>query len=164
MTVAGDYALGPGYSGDNHPATSAQLDQPTALAVDSSGDLFIADSLNSVVREVSSGVITTVAGDGISGDTGDGGLATQAELAYPSGLAVSGGNLFIADGASDVVREVSNGMISTVAGNGFASYSGDGGQAKLAQLDNPQGVAVDSQGDIFIADTQNNVVREVNWH
>jgi hypothetical protein len=164
ITVAGDFSLGPGYSGNTGAATSAQLDQPTAVAVDSSGDLLIADSVNSVVREVTAGTISTIAGDGIPGDTGNNGPATSAELGDPVGLAVQSttGDLWIADSAGDVVREVSNGTITTVAGDGFENYGGDGGAATAAEMNNPRAIAVDSSGDLFIADTFNNVVREVN--
>ena len=135
--------------------------------MDSAGDLFIADTGNNVVREVnaSTGAITTVAGNGTAGYSGDNGPATAAELASPAGVAVdSAGDLFIADTGNNVIREVnlSTGMITTVAGNGTDGYSGDGGQATAAELNDPEGVAVDSAGDLFIADTGNNVIREVN--
>jgi sugar lactone lactonase YvrE len=162
-TVAGNGTQG--YSGDGGPATSAQLGDPTGVAVDSQGDLFIADPNNEVVREVNTqGIITTVAGNGTYGYSGDGGPATSAQLRSPQGVAVdSQGDLFITDANNNVVREVSpQGIITTVAGNGTYGYSGDGGPATSAQLNFPYGVAVDSQGDLFIADEFNHAVREVN--
>jgi uncharacterized protein (TIGR03437 family) len=159
-TVAGDGTNG--YGGDNGPATSAQLNGISAVAVDSAGNLYIADAWNSRVREVSNGVITTVAGNGTYGYSGDNGPATSAEISSPSGVAVdSAGNLYIADQWNNCVREVSNGMITTVAGNGTPGYSGDNGPATSAQLWNPAGVAVGSVGNLYIADTVNNLIREV---
>ena len=164
ITVAGNGTAG--YSGDNGPATAAELDSPRGVAVDSAGDLFIADNGNNVVREVvkATGDIITVAGNGTAGYSGDNGPATAAELNGPNGVAVdSAGDLFIADTDNNAVREVvkATGDIITVAGNGTAGYSGDDGPATAAELDNPIGVAVDSAGDLFIADSGNNVVREV---
>ena len=159
-TVAGNGTWG--YGGDGGAATSAQLEGPGAVAVDSSGNLYIADTFNSRIREVANGVITTVVGNGTWGYSGDDGPATSAELAYPSGLAVdSAGNLFIAD--SNRVRQVSNGVITTVAGNGIsADYGGDGGPATSALLSGPFAVAVDSAGNLYIADMGNNRIREVS--
>ncbi len=167
-TFAGDYNLGAGYGGDGGPATSAQLSSPTGLALDSSGDLFIADSGNNVVREVSGGDISTVAGNYADGPgySGDSGLATSAQLSDPSGVAVNltSGALYIADTGNDVIREVSGGDISTVAGDYAAGpgYSGDGGPAVDAQLYLPEDVAVDSSGNLYIADADNEVIREVS--
>jgi len=156
---------GAGSSGDGSAATSAQLHGPQGLAVDTSGNLFIADTMNAKVRKVSAGgVITTVAGSGTAGFGGDGGAAGSAQLNLPIGVAVdSSGNLYIADFGNSRVRKVSasGGAIATVAGNGSAGYSGDGGAAAKAQLNGPQGVAVDAAGNLYIADTENNRVREV---
>ena len=156
-----------GYSGDNGLATAAELDVPHGVAVDASGDLFIADTYSNRIREVdlSTGVITTLAGNGFPGYSGDNGQATAAELDAPRGVAVdSSGHLFIADTGNNAIREVnlSTGVITTVAGNGTAGYSGDGGPATAAQLATPCGVAVDSSGHLFIADTNNSAIREVN--
>jgi uncharacterized protein (TIGR03437 family) len=155
---------GAGSSGDGGAATSAQLNGPQGLAVDASGNLFIADTLNAKVRKVStSGVISTVAGSGTPGYGGDGGAASGAQLNLPIGLAVDAvANLYIADFGNSRVRKVSaSGAIATVAGNGSFGYSGDGGPAVNAQLNGPQGVAVDAAGDLFIADTVNNLIRKV---
>jgi sugar lactone lactonase YvrE len=158
-TVAGSgtQLLG-GYSGDGGPATSAQLYQPDGVAVDSTGNLYIADFYNAVIREVSNGVITTVAGDGTGGYSGDNGPATNARLGLPQGVTVdSAGNLYISDPAH--IRKVANGVITTVAGNGTSGFSGDGGPATDAELYLPSGVAVDSAGNVYIADTDNDRIR-----
>lgn len=153
----------PGYAGDGGAATSAQFDSPDAVAVDSSGNLYISDTGNQRVRKVSGGSIATVVGNGTQGYSGDKGSATSAELNEPSGLAFdSNGNLYIGDTGNYVVREVAGGNISTVAGtNSTPGFSGDGGAATSAELVNPSGVAVDSGGNIYIADPENNVVRIV---
>lgn len=161
-TVAGTGSVG--YSGDKGAATGATFASPSAVAYDSKGDLFIADTNNNVVREVSTaGVVTTVAGDGQQGFSGDGGAATSAELNAPTGIAVdASGNLYIADSLNNRLREVSNGTISTVAGDGTAGYSGDGGAATSAELARPMAIAVDAAGNLYIADTDNQRVREVH--
>jgi sugar lactone lactonase YvrE len=155
-TVAGNGNYG--YSGDGAAATSAALNSPQGVAVDSSGNLYIADSGNRVVRKVtaSSGIISTVAGTGAAGYTGDGGAATSAELALPESVAVDGsGDIYIADANNNVVRYVkaSTGVITTVAGNGTAGYLGDNGAATSAELNSPQGIALDGSGNLYIADT-----------
>ena len=155
-----------GYSGDGGLAsgpmnTGARLDQPHGVAVDSAGNLYIADYANNVIRKVTGGrrAAWTVAGNGTAGFAGDGGLATSAELDLPYGVAVdSAGNLYIADTQNNRIRELtaSTGIISTVAGNGTAGYSGDGGSATSAGLDLLEGVAVDSAFNIYISDSTNN--------
>jgi uncharacterized protein (TIGR03437 family) len=161
-TFAGSNYGNSGYSGDGGPATSAHLTNPEGVAVDSAGNLYIADSDNNVVRKVATdGTITTVAGNGSAGYSGDGGLAINASLSTPKGVAVSGGYLYIADALNSVIRAVQpNGTISTIAGNYSAgpAYAGDGGAATSAQLFFPTGVFA-SGGKIYIADNQNNVVR-----
>jgi trimeric autotransporter adhesin len=163
QTVAGNGT--PGYAGDGGLATLAQLNDPSGVSVDSSGNIFIADTGNNAIREVlaTTGIIRTVAGNGTPGYSGDGGPATQAQLSSPMGLSVDGsGNILIADTQNNVIREVgSTEIIETVAGNGFQSYSGDGHLATEAQLDIPGGVSVDISGNLFIADGGNNVIREV---
>ena len=163
-TIAGTNTYG--YNGDNILATAAELDSPSGLALDSAGNLFIADYYEDRIREISAatGIITTVAGNGSGGFFGDGGQATAAELRGPSSIAVdAAGDLFIADAANVRVREVNHatGIISTVAGNGTQGFTGDGGQATAAET-NPTGVAVDASGDLLIADGYNQRIREVN--
>jgi uncharacterized protein (TIGR03437 family) len=145
-------------TGDNVPATGAQLTMPAGVAVDSSGILYIVDTQAARVRKVSNGVITTAAGGGSS--LGDNGPPTSAQLSEPQAVAVdSRGNLYIAD--AERVRLVSGGIIATVAGNGAAGYQGDGGVATAAMISGPSGVAVDTAGELFIADSGNNRVRQV---
>jgi trimeric autotransporter adhesin len=163
VTIAGNGSGG--YAGDGAAATAASLYGPVSLALDAAGNLYIADKFNNRVREVvaSSGFITTVAGNGTAGYAGDSSVATAAELLFPTGVAVdAAGNIFIADFENSVIRKViaSSGNIYTVAGNGSYGYSGDGGAATGAQLNNPVAVAVDSAGDFFIADG-NDVIRKV---
>ena len=172
-----------GFSGDGGPATSAQLGTPNGLGIDQTGNLFITDegvshegSYPNVfgtdrIRKVSpDGIITTFAGGGtLSGSDADGGLATNAQLYYPVGVAVDRtGNLFFAEGVdgdgggSNRIRRVSpDGIITTVAGNGMYGFSGDGGLAINAQLAGPSGVAIDSAGSLFFVDTYNDRIREV---
>ncbi len=221
ITYAGNFNAGPGYFGDTGPATSAQLKYPYGIAVDSSGNLYIADTLNNRVRMVDiSGTITLVAGDGTAGSTlntspalseldspyavafdsasaslyiddynndrilmvhggtiklaagtgvagyyGDGGPATSARINYPYGIAVdSASNLYIADTSNNLIRKVdASGNISTVAGSpsGYG-YSGDGGPATSALLHYPAGIAVDTAGNIYVADQNNSVIRKVD--
>jgi len=162
-TVAGKSASG--YSGDGAAATSASLNNPSGVALDASGNLYIADQYNQRIRKVdASGVITTVAGNGASGYSGDGGLATNASLSYPTGAAVDAtGNLYIADQYNQRIRKVdTNGNISTVAGNGNSGYSGDGGWATNANLADPAGLAFDASGNLYIADQFNQRIRKVD--
>ena len=166
-TVAGQ---GPfGYAGDGGPATNAILNHPNGVAVDAAGNLYIADTYNSSIRLVKpAGTITTLAGGTSAGFGGDGGLATNALLNFPYGVAVDGaGNVFIADTDNNRIRKVdTQGVITTVAGSitgaGYGGYAGDGGLAINADLNQPQGVAIDASGEIFIADSINERVRKVN--
>ena len=154
----------PGYGGDGGPATSALLNGPTGLALDSHGNLYIADTGNCVVRAVSpAGTISTAAGSGCYGYSGDGGAATAASFSAPTGLAFdSNGNLYIGDPAYSVVRKVTpEGIITTAAGSEPPGYGGDGGPATKAHLLGPIGLAVDASGDLLIADTGNNAIRRV---
>ena len=162
-TVAGNGSAS--YSGDGGMATNAALSNPSGVAVDSLGNIYFADTFNSRIRKVgTNGIITTEAGNGSQGYSGDGGAATNAALNNPFGVAVDNlGDVFIADSAGQRIRKVgTNGIITTVAGNGSASYSGDGGVATNAALNNPAGVAVDSLGEVFIADASNNRSRKVS--
>ncbi len=169
-TVAGNGQQG--YGGDNGPAVDALLDQPVSVLADPHGNLYIADTENRVVRFVSlkTGIITTVAGTPSitifdPNNIGDGGPATQAELDSPAALALdSAGNLFIADAGDNRVREVyaTTGTIATVAGTGTAGYTGDNILATRSELNGPTGIAVDAAGNLYIADSANNLIRAVN--
>lgn len=154
-----------GYTGDGGQATLATLNNPTGIAIDNTGNLYISDAGNNVIRMVNTaGIITTIAGNGTIGHTGDGGQATSASLNTPGQIAIDSlGNLYIADISNNAIRKVtSNGIINTIAGNDSAGYTGDGGLATSASLNSPLGVAVDAQGNIYIADYGNHVVRKIN--
>jgi len=154
-----------GFGGDGGPAPRAQLNHPEGVAVDASGNLYIADTDNNRIRKISpNGIITTVAGTGIAGFSGDGGPASQAQLNHPEGVAVdASGNLYIADTGNNRIRKISpDGIITTVAGTEIAGFSGDNGPASQAQLNQPEGIAVDASGNLFIADTDNDRIREVS--
>jgi glucose/arabinose dehydrogenase len=160
--VAGTGTIGT--SGDDGPATNAQLHAPVGVAVTADGGFLIADFGNNVVRKVSAaGVITRVAGTGTPGNSGDGGPATDAQLSRPAGVAVTAdGGFLIADSDNNVVRKVSAaGVISRVAGTGTAGNSGDDGPATSAQLHAPARVAVTADGAILISDATNNEIRTV---
>ena len=143
--------------GDGGPATSAWLYGPAGVAVDRRGNVYIADSTSARVRKVSpGGTISTFAGTGTPGFSGDGGPATSAKLAFPGGVAVDGkGNVYIADYGNSRVRKVSRGgTITTIAGTGtLGGDSGNGGPATKARLDGPTGVAVDGKGNVYIVDS-----------
>ena len=160
---AGDGTAGD--TGNGGSATAAELDQPQGLALDANGDLFITDADNNEIREVTpNGIIHDFAGDGTAGYTGDSGPATSAELNQPSGVVVdSDGNVYIADSANNAIRRVdaTTGDITTVAGDTTAGDTGDGGPAISAELNDPQGITVDPDGDVFVADTFNNTLREI---
>jgi uncharacterized protein (TIGR03437 family) len=161
-TVAGNGSQG--FSGDGGPAVAAVLNHPTGVAVDASGNLFIADFYNNRIREVTpQGTITTVAGSAALSNNCDGCPATSAVLNHPTGIAVDAlGDLFIGDYGNELIRKVTpQGTIITVAGNSSQGYSGDGGPAVAAQLGGPQGVAVDASGNLFIADSSNNRIRKL---
>lgn len=163
FTVAGNGTAG--FSGDGGPATLAEFNVVQAVAVDSLGNFYIGDVGNNRVRKVdiSTGNIFTAAGNGTAGFGGDGGSALLAELNFPDGVAVDSlGNFYIADTSNSRIRKVSGGIINTIAGNGTAGFSGDGGPAISAELDFPSGVAVDSLGNVYIADTSNNRIRIVS--
>src|ERR1700676_4722780 len=151
-------------SGDGGFAVYASLDTPLGIAVDDAGNLYIAEFGSHVRKVTPNGIIQTIAGTGVEGYSGDGGLATQALLNEPRGLAVdSAGNLYIADTGNNVIRRVSpDGFITTFAGNGQAGYSGDRGLATSAQLNFPTHIAVDTAGSLYIADSYNAAVRKVS--
>lgn len=157
---------GVGESGDDGPASAATLNGPTGTAVDATGNVYIADTGDNVVRkvDVSSGIITRVAGTGVAGHGGLDGPATHARLNAPQGVAVdAAGDVLIADTVNNrVVKVLPNGLIVAFAGNGEPGYKGDGHQAQGAMLNQPTGVAVDAAGNAYIADASNNVVRRVD--
>ena len=159
-TVAGGGSNNPGNGG---AATNAELSTLSGIAADNLGNYYIADSGICCIWKVdTNGIITTVAGNGLGGHSGDGGAATNANLNYPDSVAIdSQGNIYIAEYIGGCIRKVdTNGIITTVAGNGTSGYSGDGDQATNASRDYPEGIVSDSFGDLLIADTGNNRVRE----
>jgi RHS repeat-associated protein len=154
----------PGYSGDSGPATAAMIQGVRGITLGLDGSLYIADTANNRIRRVGpDGIITTVAGNGLAGYSGDGGPATQARLRFPYGVALGpDGSLYIADTSNNRIRRVGpDGIITTVAGNGLAGYSGDGGLATAARLRSPRRVVVGPDGSVYIADTQNSRIRRV---
>jgi NHL repeat len=161
-TVAGNGTIG--FSGDNGPATSAQLSSPGGAAVDGQGNLYITDTNNLRIRKVSNGVITTIAGNGLQsfpGYNGDNGPATNAQLAFPEGISLDGaGNLYFADNIDSRIRKIAGGTITTLAGGG--TVLGDGGVPLSAALKQPEDVILDSSGDILIADSLNHRIRMVS--
>jgi uncharacterized protein (TIGR03437 family) len=175
----------PGFSGDNGPAEGAQLSNPAGVALNGAGDIYFSDTGNQRIRKVSNGVITTVAGNGTAGFSGDNGPATSAQLnlapvifpppppgpflgnltfpAIPqllSGIAVdASGSIYVVDSGNQRVRRISGGVITTIAGNGSPGYSGDGGPAVSAQFNNPSGLAVDAAGKVYVSDSSNGRIR-----
>lgn len=163
-TVVGNGTAG--YSGDNGPATSAQLNTPIGLFLDSANNIYFTDYSNGSVRKVVAGTITTVAGNGANGYGGDGGPATSAQLNSPRAVAVdAAGNIFITDGTNNRIRKVdiTTGNISTFAGDGNAAFSGDGGPAASAQVSTPQGITVVGTTGILISDTGNRRLRLITY-
>jgi len=154
-----------GYSGNGGPATSAQLAWPIGVATDNAGNVYIADHDNNVIRKVNStGIITTIAGTGALGYSGDGGLAITAKLYHPSRVVVDNtGNLYFIDQNAEVIRKISTaGIITSITGNLGAGYSGDGGQLILAKFGSITGISFDNAGNMYISDASNHVIRKVN--
>jgi uncharacterized protein (TIGR03437 family) len=162
MAVAAGEGFSPGYSGDGGPAAQATLSQPAACAVDPAGNLFIADTGNNVIREVTTdGNIRTVAGTGTAGSSGDEGPAAAATLRAPAGVAADAfGDVFIADTGNNRLRLITaDGVLHAIAGQGSAGFAGDGANALAALLNGPAGLCVDASGDVYFADRGNNRVR-----
>lgn len=156
-----------GFSGDGGQAINANINNPMGMALDIQGNLYIADTYNQRVRMVdaTTGIITTIAGNGIAGFSGDNGLATAAKLNYPVDVVLDAqGNIYISDNGNCRIRKVTvaTGIITTVAGNGLTGFSGDGGAATAARIYWPQKITLDPQGHLFIADYQNNRIRRVD--
>jgi sugar lactone lactonase YvrE len=162
-TIAGKGPGNSGYSGDNGLATSATLNAPRSVDVDANGNIYISDSGNNVIRKINNGTITTIAGTGSAGYSGDGGNAINAKLHYPGALAVDNfGNVFFVDSQNNVIRKIDTaGKISTYVGTGASGYTGDGGPATKATIASPWGIATDLNGNLYIADTNNAAVRVV---
>lgn len=164
-TVAGHGTIS-GYGGDGGPATVAYLNFPEMVAIDKKNNLYITDAGNNRVRKIdTSGIITTIAGTGLGAYAGDGGPADSAKLKYPTGIVVdtSTGIIYIGDANNNAVRKIdAAGIITTFAGTGVMGYSGNGGPATAAKLNNPQGVTIDTAGTVYISDGGNNEIRKVN--
>ncbi|WP_143106614.1 S-layer homology domain-containing protein [Cohnella sp. OV330] len=161
-TVAGNGTTS--YSGDGRLASTAQLGNVYAMAMDTSGNLFYADTENNRIRRIdAAGIVTTIAGTDVAGFFGDGGPAAAAQLTSPTGIALdAAGNLYIADSGNQRIRKIdANGVISTIAGNGTQGYSGDGGPATAAAMNAPIGVALDPQGNLFVSELTNHVIRKI---
>ena len=168
-TMAGNGTSG--FKGDNGPAVCAQLSMgypstPPGIAVDNSGNVYIADNFNQAIRKVtvSTGIINTIAGTGKAGYSGDGAAATNAQLNFPSGVAIDGsGNIYFSDAYNHVIRKInaSSGIINTIAGTGFSGFS-DGTPATNQQLNFPTGIAVDGSGNVYVADYSNKCIRKIS--
>lgn len=163
-TIAGTGTAG--YNGDGILATSARLNNPYGVEADSIGNVYVGDLANNRIRLItkSTGLISTIAGTGVAGFSGDGGLATAAQIRNPSGLALDkSGNLLFADFSNNRIRKINltTGVISTVIGSGTAGFSGDGGSPTAANLNGPINVCVDANGRIYIADENNHRIRYV---
>lgn len=154
-----------GHTGDGGQATAAELEYPYGIAIDLTGNIYFTDGGSGTIRKINiAGIITTIAGNGSFGYSGDGGPATSAEMRIPGGIAINNsGDIFFTDWASKVVRKINNmGIITTIAGNGVVGNTGDGGEATNATLNAPNGVNLDGAGNIYISDNFANVVRKVD--
>lgn len=161
-SIAGNGGMG--FSGDGGQATAAQLNSPTGLSIDATGNIYFTDQGNQRVRKINTaGIISTVAGNGTPGFSGDGGQAMTAQLNAPIDVAVNNaGEIFIADQNNHRIRKVDgNGIITTLTGDGSPAFSGDGGPATAAEVNNPYGITVDADGNIFVGDAFNYRVRKI---
>ena len=164
-TIAGGGNCGSSYCGDGGQASAAELYGPSGLTFDALGNLYIADQSNNRIRKINtSGIITTVVGNGTMGFGGDNGQAVAAEINQPSGVVFdAAGNLYIADTGNNRIRKVNtSGIINTFSGNGTIGFNGDGGQATATELNAPSGVSFDNIGNLYIADEGNNMIRMIN--
>ena len=162
-TVAGNGV--PAFSGDGGPATNASINHPIGITFDEAGNLYFSDRYNNRIRKINAaGIITTFAGNGMVGDTGNGGIATAAEFNGPGSLKFDRfGNLYVSDIFNNFIRMISTaGIINTIAGNGIAANSGDGGPATAAGINNPYGICFDKDGNIYIAEFNGNKIRKIN--
>lgn len=162
-TIAGTGVTG--FSGDGGLAVNAKLYSPNWVTVDAAGNIYIADASNMRIRKINtSGIISTIAGDGTNGSAGDGGPATSASLNGNLGMTFdAAGNMYFADQNNHKIRKINtSGIITTIAGTGIAGYSGDGGPATNAQLNYPASVRFDANGNLFVADPNNKVIRKIN--
>ena len=164
-TIVG--STGGGFSGDSGPAASAQINDPCALLLDGSGNIYIGDQLNYRVRKITGGNISTVVGTGTAGDTGagaKGGPATSANIRTPCGLVLDGsGNLYLSDTGNHEVKKVTTaGTITTIAGTGTGGFAGDNHPGTEAELNNPTGLVIDAAGNLYIADSGNHVIRKLS--
>lgn len=162
-TIAGTGLVG--YSGDGGLATAAKLNTPWGLFADNSGNIYFSEDGNYTIRKInSSGIITTIAGTGTPGYSGDGGQATAAKINHAGQIIVNGaGTIFFADSYNNCIRKIdTSGVISTIAGNGIGGFSGDGGPATTCQLNNPLGLVFDNGGNMYVADYNNNRIRKIS--
>ena len=162
-TIAGNGTLG--FYGDGSTASSAELNSPQSVAVDNSGNIYITDAGNNRIRKIdTSGIINTIAGNGTAGWSGDGGAATAASLFTPNSIAIDHlGNIYFTDGGNNVIRKINNsGIISTIGGDNYSGFSGDGGPATAAEIANPVGIKVDNIGNIYFCDLNNNRIRKID--
>ena len=164
VTVAGSGTEG--YSGDGGPAVDAQLFQPSGMAADGNGNLYVADSMNHCIRKIDSqGRISTIAGTGTEGYSGDGGPASEARLRFPADLAIgNNGLIYVADTYNHAVRVIEgDGTIRTLAGDGMEGYAGDGGAALEAKLSHPAGIVIGPSGQLFVSDSGNHCIRKIDF-
>jgi sugar lactone lactonase YvrE len=156
-----------GFSGDGGLATNAQMNSPEGVCVDASGNVYFSDGKNNRIRKInrSTGIITTIAGSGTRGYSGDGGLAINAQLDGPAGISIdNSGNIYFSETYNHCIRKItiSTGIINTIGGTGTAGYSGDGGLAINAKLNDPTGLFMDVSGDLYISDTDNERIRKIS--